>query len=368
MQDHASEQDFLVHAGDLSQVRWDSAQTRADQPLAPGEALLRVDRYGFSANNVTYAKLGDAMQYWRFFPAPDGWGRIPVWGHADVVASHVARLPEGARVYGYLPMSRYLRVQPERVTERGFSDGSAHRRGLPAIYQQYQRTPSDNLADDNLRALLSPLFGTAFLLDDWLCEHALFGAKRVIIASASSKTALATAFMLSKRRDRAFELVGLTSARNRGFCQARGHFDRVATYDTVRELDAAIPSVFIDMAGNRDVRQTVHEHCGAALRHSCLVGATHTQPAEPPLTTPLPGPAPELFFAPNQMQKRQQDWTRDGLSARVLKAQQAFFPVVRKWLQVVPASGRDAIEAVYRNVREGHVDPNQGFILSGSVL
>jgi hypothetical protein len=37
--------------------------------LADGEALLQVDRVGLTANNVTYAVLGDApWRYWEFFP------------------------------------------------------------------------------------------------------------------------------------------------------------------------------------------------------------------------------------------------------------------------------------------------------------
>ena len=36
--------------------------------LGSGEARLRVDRVGLSANNVTYAVLGDSFRYWEFFP------------------------------------------------------------------------------------------------------------------------------------------------------------------------------------------------------------------------------------------------------------------------------------------------------------
>jgi Protein of unknown function (DUF2855) len=44
----------------------------------PGEALLRVDRVGLTANNVTYAVLGESFRYWEFFPPEPGWG--PGWG------------------------------------------------------------------------------------------------------------------------------------------------------------------------------------------------------------------------------------------------------------------------------------------------
>ena len=79
--------DFLVRRNDFTQTRWVEAQRRAGSALEPGEVLLRVDRFGLTANNITYGVVGDLMGYWNFFPAPEGWGRIPVWGFADVVAS-----------------------------------------------------------------------------------------------------------------------------------------------------------------------------------------------------------------------------------------------------------------------------------------
>ncbi len=37
--------------------------------LAPGEVLLRIDRFSLTTNNITYAAFGDAMmKYWSFFP------------------------------------------------------------------------------------------------------------------------------------------------------------------------------------------------------------------------------------------------------------------------------------------------------------
>ena len=40
--------------------------------LAPGEMRLRVDSFAFTANNVTYAGLGEQLGYWEFFPTADG--------------------------------------------------------------------------------------------------------------------------------------------------------------------------------------------------------------------------------------------------------------------------------------------------------
>ena len=77
--------DFEVNRTDLQQTR---IVNPAPAPLGEGEVRLRVDRFALTTNNITYAVYGEAMQYWNFFPAAEpGWGRVPVWGFADVAES-----------------------------------------------------------------------------------------------------------------------------------------------------------------------------------------------------------------------------------------------------------------------------------------
>ena len=92
--------DMLTDRSDLyDTVIEDSDLSDRSEP-GPGQALLRVDLFGFSANNITYATFGDAMGYWAFFPARDGYGRVPVWGFADVVASAVPGSPQARATSG----------------------------------------------------------------------------------------------------------------------------------------------------------------------------------------------------------------------------------------------------------------------------
>ncbi|MDX6606165.1 MAG: hypothetical protein QOD14_705, partial [Solirubrobacterales bacterium] len=84
--------------------------------------LLGVDSFGLTTNNITYAVMGDAMSYWQFFPAEDGWARMPVWGFADVVASKAEGVPEGTRIFGYLPPASHLVVEPDRADPADFVD------------------------------------------------------------------------------------------------------------------------------------------------------------------------------------------------------------------------------------------------------
>ncbi len=190
-----------VDRGDLS------ATELREQPvpdLAEGEALLRVDRVGLTANNVTYAVLGEAFRYWDFFPAPAGRGVVPLWGFADVIASRAEGVPEGLRVYGYLPSSSHLVVRPGRPDSRGFRDTTAHREPLPSPYNAYAATTGDPAYEperEDLQVLYRPLFFTSFVLADQLDDDSA-GAEVLVLSSASSKTAYGAAFLLRGGRRR----------------------------------------------------------------------------------------------------------------------------------------------------------------------
>ena len=122
--------DFEVKRTDVHECRVVDTEP---PDLEPGQVLLRVDAFALTANNITYAVLGDVLRYWDFFPTRDGdtWGRVPVWGFADVVTTAHDEVAEGTRVYGYLPMSTHLVVKPGRVTPSGFVDEALHRSVLP---------------------------------------------------------------------------------------------------------------------------------------------------------------------------------------------------------------------------------------------
>jgi len=355
--------DFLVHKDDLKTVRVASALSEGEIALRDGEVLMRVDKFAFTSNNVTYAAFGDAMSYWHFFPAPEGWGRIPVWGFGDVVASRSDAARVGERFYGYFPMSSHLVVWPERPSPAGFSDGAAHRKGLHPVYNQYARTTADPGYDPKREAeqmLLRPLFITSFLIDDFLADNAFFGAKSVILSSASSKTAYGTAFLLHRRK--AVGVVGLTSPSNAAFVQRLGCYDRVVAYDDVKALPVATPTVYVDMAGSGPVRAAVHGHFGESLKHSCAVGGTHWD--ELGGGRDLPGPKPTLFFAPAQIKKRNADWGAATLQKRIAEAWLAFLTPVAGWMRIVEGRGPEAVERVYRDMLAGRAKPDEGHILS----
>ncbi len=327
-----------------------------------GEVLLRVDRFALTSNNVTYAAFGDAMRYWDFFPAADGWGRVPVWGFADVEASNVDGIAEGDRIYGYLPMGSHLVVRPDRVTDGGFVDAIAHRAALPPVYNQYQRVAPDGDRERET-AILRPLFTTSWLLDDWLADDGFFGARSVVVASASSKTALGLAFLLAQRGD--IEVVGLTSPGNAAFVDGVGYYDRTVAYDDIGSLPADVPTAYVDMAGSAKTLAAVHTHFAFSLKTSCLVGATHWEEGGAPAE--LPGPPPTFFFAPDRIVKRRADWGAGVMEARVEEAWQSFLASVDGWLTIAERRGADAVAETWLDVLEGRTPPDVGYVVSPTV-
>lgn len=353
--------DFLVKRDDLHECRIADLETG---PLEPGQAELRVDCFGLTTNNITYAVFGDAMSYWDFFPAAEGWGRVPVWGFAEVDDSGDMDLEAGRRIFGYLPPSSSFLVTPRKVDERGFVDASPHRANLPAAYNGYRFAESMPVYDAEHEAqlmLLWPLFYTSFLLDDFLGSEGLFGATTAVLSSASSKTALGVAFRLAQREG--VEVIGLTSPERVGFVEELDLYDAVVAYPDVTSL-ANESAVYVDMSGDAGVRAAVHEHYGDQLRHSAVIGATHLDRLAPEEARSLPGPNPKFFFAPDQVRRRTAEWGSDGLDSRFAEAWDPFVEWAAGWLEIVRREGGEAVKAAYLGLLDGDANPSAGYVLS----
>jgi hypothetical protein len=327
--------------------------------LGEGEALLRVNRVGMTANNVTYALLGEAMHYWDFFPTAPGFGLVPLWGFGDVVASTVEGVEPGARLYGYYPSASHVVVRPGRVDERGFREVSERRAKLPSPYNNYVLTTTDAAYEadrEDLLILYRPLFYTSYMLADQLEDNAYFGASVLAMSSASSKTAYGAAFLLQGKGP---EMVGLTSPANVEFTESLGCYDRVLAYDAVEELDAGVPTAYLDVAGNADLRQRLRAHLGDQFVHDAVVGVTHQEQGGGAVRDPRTS----FFFAPDQMRKRTGEWGRPVLDQRFAEAWLRFAPVVEGWVDVVTHEGPEALREIWLEVLAGRAAPRIGHVL-----
>ena len=192
-----------------------------------------------------------------------------------------------------------------------------------------------------------------------LADNDLYGAKSVVISSASSKTSIALAFVVARRAQT--KAVGLTSAAHLEFVKRLGFYDQVLTYEEIGAL-ADDPAVFVDMAGNTKVTRGVHEQLGANLKFSQRIGGTHWHAGGD--DGDIPGPKREFFFAPGQIKKRIVDWGPQGFQERLGASLQAFIESSAKWLRVERGYGREQVERVYGATLEGSASPAQGNILS----
>lgn len=323
---------------------------------------LAIEGYALTANNVSYAVLGERMGYWRFFPAPAGHGCVPVWGHATVVASAHPDIAAGERLYGFLPMASHALLVADRVRPDSLVDASPHRAGLPAVYQHYRRLPvgSADPAADALEAVLRPLYSTAWLLAA-LADGDAGGT--LILTSASSKTALATAALLRRRASRP-RLLGLTSAGRVATVQASGLYDVVGAYDDLAGLAAQVEgaAVLYDYAGEAGVRSALHAGLADRLSASWMIGLTHHEATAAPKA--LPGPAPQLYFAPSHWQQLAARVGARELEARMAADWPELLQQAGQWFRIERAAGAEAMGRVWADLVAGRVPADQARVLT----
>ncbi len=331
--------------------------------IGPGEILLAVEQFAVTANNVTYAAMGEGMKYWDFFPAPEGFGIVPVWGHAHVAASNVEGFAVGERVYGYLPMASHLVVAPGAVKPGSFVDTAPHRQHLAAVYNQYRRLAADpgHHADrEDVRSVFEPLFMTSWLIERMFVREGWHGADTLVMTSASSKTALALAHV-AKAQSPEVARIGLTSSGNVDFVRGTGLYDRVLPYDGIAAL-AGANAVSVDFAGNGAVLRSVHEALGEGLKYSCLVGLTHWD-GRGGAGADLPGPKPILFFAPAHMATMLKELGGEGFGRAVAESWGALAGDAEKLVRIAPVHGLAAGADAFKALVEGRAKPDMGTVV-----
>lgn len=344
-----------IHRQQLAQTRViEETQTA----LAEGEVQLAVRRFALTANNVTLAVFGRSYRYWDFFPSGDPeWGRVPVWGYAEVEASAHPALSPGDGLYGFLPMAQSVRLRPDRVGAQRLFDAAAHRVDLPAVYQSYARVPRSEIeAEPCLRPVLHPLALTAFLLALKIDELDPTGQRPVVFTSASSKTALATALLcrrvaLGEHR----RLIGLTSPRNADFVAARALFDTVKAYGAaLAGVDAG--AIVIDFAGNAGHVAALAAQLGSSARLLQIgmtdwraEGTSHGMPTE-------------VFYAPSEAMRWIRTWGVAEYELRFAVAWQAILGFAQPWIELHEAHGATAMVEGWGALLAGRVAPERGLL------
>lgn len=344
------------------------------ESLAAGHVRLRIDRFALTANNITYAGVGDLLGYWEFFPTDDeGWGRVPAIGWAEVVESRVDGIDVGGRYFGWFPMAGYVDLVATPTSD-GLRDDGAHRAAHAPVYRSYteqSRDPMlvgvdlapelgvDHIAEiEERHALLRALMMTGFLLDEYVSSLPAGPPEQVLVLSASSKTGIALAVRAAAQG--ASAVVGLTSGRNLAFVRSLGCYGQVLTYDDVGSLPI-LSSAVVDMAGAAEVVADLHALLGDEIRSSLIVGRSHH---DAPPADVVGGPAPEFFFAPTEVERLLTEWGPAEYRSRTAAALGEFVDASRDWLTIDRREGPDEAEQAWADVYAGRIAPSVGVVVS----
>lgn len=353
-----------VNRKKLNQTRLAELESPQAILLKDQQAVLEVERFALTSNNVTYGLAGDLLGYWNFFPAEGGWGRIPAWGIAKVVRTGGSELNVGDRYYGYFPMASYLVVDSGECTADGFTDMAAHRQGLSPFYNRYLKMEKQFGFDpkhDNHQMLYRPLFTTAFVLQDFLAVNHFYGTKQVILGSASSKTALGIAFML-KQQSPDVRVIALTSEGNRSFVESTGLYTGVVVYNQIEDkLDSSGVYGFVDMSGDQKIINQLREHLKENLHLHLGVGATHWS-AGPAIKPSEFGAKKISFFAPSEIDLRVNEWGEESFYQRLNTAWLAFVAEIDSWVEIDYFDGAEGLEKVFASLLAGAA-PDKGIIV-----
>jgi hypothetical protein len=333
------------------------------EPLQENQALLKIEKFSFTANNISYVNLGESFGYWKFFPTKDGFGIPPVWGIATIIQSKNPDLKVGDTVYGFFPASTHLLIEANKVRPAGFTDTTPHRAKLPSLYNYYylnQNDPFYKLEKENSELIFRPLFTTSFLLMDFILSNQIFNSDRIILTSASSKTALALAYLLNKEKkqnNQKYSVLALTSSKNKEFLIKQGYFDSVNTYEEMESIPKE-SSVVIDFAGNKTILKNLKDHLGEKLNFLSLVGLVHWEEKVEEKDS-IGG---TLFFAPTYVKKRTKDWGIDGFQNNLADKYFDFIDIASLWMHFEEKNDKFEFQKLYLEILEGKVTPDKGYI------
>ncbi|TFK23688.1 hypothetical protein FA15DRAFT_757079 [Coprinopsis marcescibilis] len=390
-------------------------ETTLDLAAIPiNHVAIKVDRFGFSANNITYQALGEHphFRYFDFHTAPTSelaktHGLIPVWGFGTVVASKHPKITIGERVYGYFAPTRYLvvPVSPSDVNKHAFY---VPRPNLPPNrrpYNQIQRCATDPTYSavtdaENLTMLYRPLFWTSYWCEDWLYSTGCYTPSdnskvSILISSASSKTAFCLAYLIQKRIGNGelknTKVVGLTSTRNAKFTENLGLYDEVHEYDTFRsdgafQMQSERQWIYIDVAGNGLLNKEIQRHFASSSNGRVVknvsLGVTNLQPTssandsmkwshnafDPTAPALAPSdarwPKTENFFMPEWLSVRKHQLPVSEIFQRQLNAWGSLMKDCINWVELQPVLGAKQVHDAYTRLAKEGLGPDKGLIWS----
>ena len=347
--------------------------------LTKGQIRIAIQRFGLSANNVTYALTGDSFGYWGFFPAVDTqshqgengagdsvengteyaaqYGIVPLWGFAEVIESAHPDIPVGKRFFGYLPMASQWVMQADKVSSHGFTDVHDKRVSNSPVYDNYVYCDTDPQYDatrEVWQANFRPLFLTSFALMQYIASETVETASTIVITSASSKTAIGTALLLNTLPH--IRVVGLTSTANVNFVEDLECYDEVLTYDEVADMRYTTPVWILDFAGNKGLLQQLQEIFDHLHHTSLFIGVTDIEAQQNKPSGKLKG---DVFFAPQHIKMLIKMWGHERFMSEYAQAWELVAKGIETHFKVTEFSGAAGIIEQYQRLLQRDVSPNE---------
>ncbi|GAD98713.1 conserved hypothetical protein [Paecilomyces variotii No. 5] len=240
-------------------------------PLAPSSVRARPSVLSLIVNTLNCASHPELKIGWwdvhllpENTPAPfddvNKYGRIGVWGWATVTESTIDGILPGARLYGFFPVATLpvdLQLRPTGAAGI-YRETSPFRAQAMRIYNTYEVHSPHTIGDETsqaLDAIAKPTFRLGFLLERYCfnptqCIHpadpdlawtpgdADLTDTIVVLASATSKTALGFAYMLARREQekQPAHVVALTSSTSASFAANTGWYSDIVTYENAEQV------------------------------------------------------------------------------------------------------------------------------------
>lgn len=368
-------------------------------PLAPGEVRMQVDKVGLSANNLFYLQMGEApfLKFFAVYPLPEEHKHLaimPAWGVGTVIESRHGDFAVGERFRGFLHITNVVQMKATRSAD-GFTASGGKRDKINPAYNDFKQVDEAGRSPIRGSGIKSDLAMTAapgaqsgFILYELLAMNDFYGGNSVVLTSASSKLALATALSLQEAKaSGAIEhIAGYTSASNREFVAATGLYDEVLAFDESPAAGDGLRHVLIDVAGDAAVYKRSKDHLVKAL----AVGGTHAAAEASTFTAfgasgfvkmliDMMGPqwakhwaarrlSPrlEMFFAPTVIGALLERWGREELDRRSDAALQHFVDAAidNGWIDVQRVESVGAIQSAYQSIVAGSLPPSRAVIVS----
>ncbi|PLB41690.1 DUF2855 family protein [Aspergillus candidus] len=135
-----------------------------DHSLPFSSLRARPTLLGLTSNNLSYARGGDLLYWWKTYPVPhtapapyndqSSWGIVPAWGYATVTESNVPGMIPGSLIWGYWPTSTSptLLCLERSDPEGHWVEVSNHRQQLMPLYNRYEQVLPDEEKEVDGRA------------------------------------------------------------------------------------------------------------------------------------------------------------------------------------------------------------------------